>query len=78
MALLIFFFMLSAAISLPTPTRIGLNPDAPIITRITSLTEEVRRYMTILTGVNFLVGLGDTIFLRYTGEEKDEEQHQAG
>jgi len=67
MALLIFFFMLSAAISLPTPTRLGLNPDTPIISRVSGLTEDVRRYMTILTGVNFLVGMGNTVFLLILG-----------
>ncbi len=27
----------------------------------------MRKYMTVLTGINFLVGLGDTIFLMYMG-----------
>ncbi len=67
MALLIFFFMLSAAISLPAPTRLGLNPDTPIIARISGLTEDVRHYITILTGVNFLVGMGNTVFLLILG-----------
>ncbi len=67
LALVIFFFMISAAISLPTPSRLGLDPDLPIISRITALTEDVRKYMTVLTGVNFLVGLGDTIFLMIMG-----------
>lgn len=67
LALVIFFFMISAAISLPTPTRLGLDPDQPIIKRVTTLTEDVRKYMTVLTGVNFLVGLGDTIFLILMG-----------
>jgi predicted PurR-regulated permease PerM len=63
LALVIFFFMLSAALSLPTPARLGLDPENLAIGRVSSLTEDVRRYMTVLTGVNFLVGLGDTIFL---------------
>jgi len=67
LALVIFFFMISAAISLPTPSRLGLDPDLPIVSRIASLTEDVRKYMTVLTGVNFLVGLGDTIFLMIMG-----------
>jgi AI-2 transport protein TqsA len=67
MALVIFFFMISAAIALPTPSRIGLNPNNPVISRISTLTEDVRKYMTVLTGVNFLVGLGDTIFLLFLG-----------
>jgi AI-2 transport protein TqsA len=67
LALVIFFFMISAAISLPTPSRLGLDPDMPIIGRVTTLTEDVRKYMTVLTGVNFLVGLGDTVFLMIMG-----------
>jgi predicted PurR-regulated permease PerM len=67
LALVIFFFMISAAISLPTPSRLGLDPDLPIIGRIAALTEDVRKYMTVLTGVNFLVGLGDTVFLFIMG-----------
>jgi predicted PurR-regulated permease PerM len=67
LALVIFFFMISAAISLPTPSRLGLDADMPAINRVASLTEDVRKYMTVLTGVNFLVGLGDTLFLMFIG-----------
>lgn len=67
LALAIFFFMISAAMALPTPSRIGLDPDAPGIGRVTTLTEDVRKYMTVLTGVNFLVGLGNTVFLLFLG-----------
>ena len=66
-ALVIFFFMISAAITLPKPSRLGLDPNAPAIGRITHLTEDVRKYITVLTGINFLVGLGDTIFLLILG-----------
>ena len=66
-ALAIFFFMISAALALPTPSRLGLDPNAPAIGRVTHLTEDVRKYMTVLTGINFLVGLGDTIFLLFLG-----------
>jgi predicted PurR-regulated permease PerM len=67
MALFIFFFMISAALALPTPSRMGLDPRSSIVTRITELTEDVRKYITVLTGINFLVGLGDTIFLFFMG-----------
>jgi len=67
MALFIFFFMISAAISLPGAVRLGLDPASPVISRISTLTGDVRHYMTILTGINFLVGLGDTIFLLILG-----------
>jgi predicted PurR-regulated permease PerM len=66
-ALVIFFFMISAAITLPKPSRLGLDPNAPTIGRITHLTDDVRKYMTVLTGINFLVGLGDTLFLVLIG-----------
>ncbi len=67
LALAIFFFMISAALSLPTPSRLGMDPSMPAIKRVTELTEDVRKYMTVLTGVNFLVGMGDTIFLMFLG-----------
>jgi len=67
MALFIFFFMISAAMALPGAVRMGLDPRAPIISRISTLTGDVRRYLTILTGINFLVGFGNTIFLLILG-----------
>jgi predicted PurR-regulated permease PerM len=39
----------------------------PAVGRVADLTADVRKYMTILTGVNFLVGLGDTLFLLFLG-----------
>jgi predicted PurR-regulated permease PerM len=66
-ALVIFFFMISAAMALPGAVRLGLDPNAPMIGRISHLTGDIRRYMSILTGVNFLVGLGDTVFLLLLG-----------
>jgi AI-2 transport protein TqsA len=65
LALVIFLFMISAAMALPTPSRLGLDPNTPIIGRISTLTEDVRKYMTVLTGINLLVGIGDTIFLLF-------------
>jgi AI-2 transport protein TqsA len=66
-ALVIFFFMISAAITLPKPSRLGLDPNTPVIGRIAHLTEDVRKYMTVLTGINLMVGLGDTILLMILG-----------
>jgi predicted PurR-regulated permease PerM len=59
--------MISAALALPAPSRLGLDPNNPTMGRVTDLTEDVRKYMTVLTGINFLVGLGDTIFLVIMG-----------
>jgi len=67
LALVIFFFMISAALALPTPSRMGLDPGSSIVKRVAELTEDVRKYMTVLTGINFLVGVGDTIFLLFLG-----------
>ena len=67
LALAIFFFMISAALALPIPSRLGLDPNSPGIGRVTTLTEDVRKYMTVLTGINFLVALGDTLFLLILG-----------
>ena len=63
MVLLIFIFMLSAAISLPNAERMGLLPDSSALKSVSQLTGEVRRYMSITTTVNLLVGLGDAILL---------------
>jgi AI-2 transport protein TqsA len=67
LALVIFFFMISAALALPTPSRMGLDPGSSVIRRISELTEDIRKYITVLTGINFLVGLGDTVFLIIMG-----------
>jgi AI-2 transport protein TqsA len=67
LALVIFFFMISAALALPAPSRLGLDPNAPVIGRVMGLTEDIRKYMTVLTGVNFLVGMGNTVFLLFLG-----------
>lgn len=66
-ALAIFFFMISAALALPAPSRLGLDPNNQVIGRVSHLTEDVRKYMTVLTGINLMVGLGDTIFLMIMG-----------
>lgn len=67
MTLLIFVFMIAAAVSLPRSTRKGLQTSYPAIERVSSLTEDVRRYVSIMTLINFLVGLGDTILLWIVG-----------
>jgi predicted PurR-regulated permease PerM len=67
MVLLIFVFMLAAAFTLPAVTRRGLPVDAPILGQVEKFTEDVRQYITVMTVINFLVGLGDTIFLWIVG-----------
>jgi predicted PurR-regulated permease PerM len=65
--MLIFVFMLSAAISLPRPSRLGLDPDSPLLGQATKYTSDVRKYMVVMTIINFLVGLGDAILLYFMG-----------
>lgn len=67
MVLLIFIFMLSAAVSLPSAERMGLHADNPALKSLSQLTGEVRRYMSITTTVNLFVGLGDAILLWILG-----------
>ncbi len=67
LALAIFFFMIAAAMNLDKKTRKELDPNAPVVGRISELTGGVQRYMTILTGINFLVALGNTIFIALLG-----------
>jgi predicted PurR-regulated permease PerM len=67
LALIIFLFMISAAMALPTPSRLGLDPSSSMIKRVADLTEDVRKYVSILTLINLLVGIGDTILLLILG-----------
>jgi AI-2 transport protein TqsA len=59
--------MLVTAVSLPRPRRLGLDPDSPVLRRVTAFTEDVRKYISVLTLINLLVGLGDTVFLLIMG-----------
>jgi AI-2 transport protein TqsA len=66
--LFIFAFMLSAAFSLRDKTSVaGFGPDNPVIGKVQEFTSEVRRYMNLLTVVNLLVAVGDTVFLWIIG-----------
>ncbi len=67
MTLLIFIFMIAAAVSLPSSTRKSMQTSYPVIERVSGLTEDVRRYVSIMTLINFLVGLGDAILLWILG-----------
>ncbi len=67
LALVIFLFMISAAMALPAPSRLGLDPGSSIIKRVALLTEDVRKYVSVLTLINLLVGIGDTILLLILG-----------
>lgn len=67
MTMLIFVFMISAAISRSSKSNEGLETAEPVINRVNDFTRDVRRYLTVTTGINMLVGLGDTLFLIIMG-----------
>ena len=69
LVMLIFAFMLSSALALPSSARLGLRADHPLIQQAASLTADVRRYITLTTAINFLIGLINTIFLFVMGIE---------
>ena len=69
LVMLIFAFMLSSALALPSSARLGLRADHPMIQQAASLTADVRRYITLTTAINFLIGLVNTIFLFIMGIE---------
>ena len=66
-ALFIFFFMISAAISLPEASRLGLDPTGPTLGRVSTLTEDVRKYVSVLTLINFAIGAGNVVLLLILG-----------
>jgi AI-2 transport protein TqsA len=65
--LFIFAFMLSAAFSLRDKTVAGFGPDNPAMAKVQEFTSGVRQYMNLLTAVNLLVAVGDTVFLWIIG-----------
>jgi predicted PurR-regulated permease PerM len=67
MTLLIFIFMLGAAVSLPGTSRLGVSTSQPIVSKVTDLTEDVRRYISIMTVINLLVAAGNTVLLWVLG-----------
>ena len=66
--MLIFFFMLSGAIGSTAVKQLGPGTSS-MLSQVEQLTQDVRSYMSIMTGVNFMVGLGDAIFLWVMGVE---------
>lgn len=65
--LLIFVFMVGAALSMRGGSMEGVNFDAPMFRSLTVLTGDVRKYMVLTTGINFVVGLGNTFLLLVLG-----------
>jgi AI-2 transport protein TqsA len=67
LVMLIFVFMLSAALTMPSSSRLGLRPDHPMVERFAKLTEDVRRYVNVTTVINVMVAIGNTILLLILG-----------
>jgi AI-2 transport protein TqsA len=63
----IFAFMLTGALSLERSKRSDLGLSSPMAGRVEEYTTEVHRYTYILTIINFLVALGDTLLLLVMG-----------
>ena len=67
LVLFIFAFMLSAAFSLRSKSIAGLSADSSSVASVQQFTEEVRQYVNLMTVINFLVAVGDTIILALLG-----------
>ena len=67
LVMLIFAFMLSAALSLPSSARLGLTAESPLVQQAAALTADVRRYVTLTTGLNLAAAVGNTILLLLLG-----------
>jgi predicted PurR-regulated permease PerM len=67
LVLLIFAFMLSSALALPSSARLGLRTDHPMLHQAATLTVDVRRYVTLTTFINLLTAIGNTILLLIMG-----------
>jgi AI-2 transport protein TqsA len=63
----IFAFMLTGALSLERSKQSDLGLSSPMVGKVEQYTTGVRRYTYILTIINFLVALGDTLLLLIMG-----------
>ena len=67
MTLLIFVFMISAAIAMPSGEDSDLDAAGQQVDRVNQYTADVRRYLNVTTVINMSVGLLDTIMLLILG-----------
>jgi AI-2 transport protein TqsA len=67
MVLVIFCFMLSAALSLRQRTVAGFGEDSAAMRSFSNFTLEVRQYVNLMTRVNLMVALGNTALLWVLG-----------
>lgn len=67
MTLLIFIFMIAAAITMPSGSLTGADSAEGHVDRVNKFTADVRRYLNVTTVINFLVGMGDALMLYLLG-----------
>jgi predicted PurR-regulated permease PerM len=67
LVLFIFVFMVSAVMTLPARTQGLIKPDLPMVSRINKFAGDIQRYLSVMTVINILVGLGDAILLWILG-----------
>jgi predicted PurR-regulated permease PerM len=60
---MIFIFMLSALVVTPISDKLKNATDNPLSGKVKDLTEDVQHYISITTLINFLVGMGNAIYL---------------
>ena len=65
--LFILAFMLFETIGMPRKLSGPRLADNRFISRFTSFGADIRRYVLVLTWINFLVGVGNAIFLAIIG-----------
>jgi len=67
MMLMVFIFLLVATPGLTNKVSTDFSADSPTIDRFRGLANDLREYVSITTGINFLVGAVNTVFLLILG-----------
>jgi predicted PurR-regulated permease PerM len=67
MMLFILAFMLFETMALPKKESLINMNSHPFVRRFADFGVDIRKYVTVLTGINFLVGAGDAVFLMILG-----------
>jgi len=67
MMVMVLIFLLLATPGLSKELRFGFPADNPTLDRIRSLAKDLREYVSITTGINFMVGVVNTVFLIILG-----------
>lgn len=63
----VIFFMLYTALSVPDLSNLGIKSESGVMNELLALTDGVRKYVVVTTGINFIVGLANTILLWFLG-----------